>query len=524
MVFTPNTVASQVSKYMANAVTISNIWGDIITNVKASPYLAKGDGVTDDTAAIQAAINAGSNIIIPSGTYMINAVTKISVPSNKTIVFQQGAVFQVITNSSDSYRALSIDSATNVMIINPTIIGDRTTHTGTTGEQGHGIFVGTCDNVKISNPFISNCWGDGIYILNRSGRVVIDNPLCNNNRRQGISIICADDLTINNPYCSNTNGTAPEGGIDIEPSFAEDIFNNVIINNPKTYNNAGAGITLSLAMMAATNKEVNITITNHDDQLSAIGFSCFNNQAGVTGKITNLNPIYRNSYQNGIYIRSCEAVGTPLIEIDNPTVINPNESNSAASTAQNGILIHRPVGDAGSNAIGNVVIRNPRVIDNRTTSQTVRGIYMRDEKDITTQKIYVVDPIEITGVLTNVNKVVFNPGGVIFRDRFKSYIFDNSGSATVASPYTEVINNGAVAKTIFTLNFVLIHDALIKFVNVKTTGLQIKPEATAKLFPISSVAGKYIETVQIGASLTLRKINATDYYIDSMTGTWTVEP
>jgi hypothetical protein len=47
-----------------------------VVNVKNAPYNARGDGVTDDTAAIQAALNAnnGSNTIIylPNGTYLVS--------------------------------------------------------------------------------------------------------------------------------------------------------------------------------------------------------------------------------------------------------------------------------------------------------------------------------------------------------------------------------------------------------------------------------------------------------------------
>lgn len=51
---------------------------------------AVGDGIHDDTAGIQAALNLG-NIIVPAGTYLISS--QLSVPSNRTVRLLPGAVF-----------------------------------------------------------------------------------------------------------------------------------------------------------------------------------------------------------------------------------------------------------------------------------------------------------------------------------------------------------------------------------------------------------------------------------------------
>lgn len=63
------------------------VYNDII-NVKNSEYGAVGDGVTDDTAALQAAIDAlivaGGTLLIPPGTYRTTASLNIAISTYKT--------------------------------------------------------------------------------------------------------------------------------------------------------------------------------------------------------------------------------------------------------------------------------------------------------------------------------------------------------------------------------------------------------------------------------------------------------
>lgn len=65
---------------LAAAVNVKNIWGGIFINAKASPFNAKGDGVADDTVALQTAVDYAisigkKDIHLPAGTYIYTTLT-----------------------------------------------------------------------------------------------------------------------------------------------------------------------------------------------------------------------------------------------------------------------------------------------------------------------------------------------------------------------------------------------------------------------------------------------------------------
>jgi parallel beta-helix repeat protein len=75
-------------------VTYSMISG---APVNVLDYGAVGDGVTDDTAAIQAALNAAENVVLPVGKYRITAA--LNVPKNTSFVGASGVSNNRFTRS-----------------------------------------------------------------------------------------------------------------------------------------------------------------------------------------------------------------------------------------------------------------------------------------------------------------------------------------------------------------------------------------------------------------------------------------
>jgi len=308
---------------------------------------AKGDGATDDTDAIQAVIDdvagTGGTVVIPDGTYMINATRNngsrgLLVKSDMTLRLGAGAVLKAIPNDSGSSSILFITQASRVNILGGTLEGERSKHLGTGGESGMGIYVASSQNVVIEGVTARECWGDGFYIGGSAGcqNVTFCNVVGDHNRRSGLSAVFVDGLMIRNSTFRNNRGTLPEAGINLEPNASETVGNTHILGCTLS-NNGGSGIQVGVALSNSSGAIKNATMDGNT--LSSNGLNGLSADSGGGIEVSNTsghrvtnNTLLTNNHW-GLRLRD---------DADNTTVTG-NTVTKTTGTPGDGIFVDRTI-------------------------------------------------------------------------------------------------------------------------------------------------------------------------------------
>lgn len=332
----------------------------------------------------------------------------LDVQSNTKIEIEKGAVITIPPNSEDRYYIFQIDKKENVTISGGEIIGDKLSHTGTTGEHGFGIGIRGSKNISIDNVTIRNCWGDGI-VIGRSydntasfcDTVRISNVTCDNNRRQGISVTTCRNLWITDCILKNTNGTAPQAGIDLEPDQAYEALENINIINLKTENNSGAGILVAPFKLGSgsSKSEFNTTITieNHKSTGDFRGMYLVGSNETVNkidGQITIKNSYVHSPTEAGIRFENWMSSFFPHSIVRDSVVKNPNGKNTnLGNTGRSGFVIYAR-NTYRDGEYGNVNFINCRTTDDRVVGvdyTTVKGFWFEGELATQSVKASVTD-------------------------------------------------------------------------------------------------------------------------------------
>lgn len=145
-------------------------------NVKSAPYKAKGDGATDDTAAIQQAANDAlaqhKFVFFPAGTYLHTG----TITFNGVAVTGVGAPTTLLANNEDSSAIIltgSSPSINNLVISTQGVTGDN----DATPSLSEGtVVVSNATGFTISNVTIVQGMGDlGVYVFNSSVGAISSN-------------------------------------------------------------------------------------------------------------------------------------------------------------------------------------------------------------------------------------------------------------------------------------------------------------------------------------------------------------
>lgn len=184
-------------------------------------------------------VSVKNNVEILEGIYYIKLVrnqeTGIYIRSNTTVVLY--GEIHLRPNDFTNYHVVELIGNNCSLDGKGLIIGDKSTHTGTTGEWGMGVDFARAENASISGITIKDCWGDCIYVGDESKNVTIDNCILNNGRRQGISITEASDIQIKNSKIYNIGGVEPGFAIDVETNKGTHVSNvriyGVVMHNCK---------------------------------------------------------------------------------------------------------------------------------------------------------------------------------------------------------------------------------------------------------------------------------------------------
>jgi hypothetical protein len=236
----------------------------VINNVK--DFGAVGDGVADDRAHIQAAIddavaNGKGGIFFPAGTYRVSnpgvpgvhwSLDLDNVQDFMVVGEGPGSVVKLADTTArtgDWHVFILRDTCRRVVFKDLAIDGNRTGLTGP-DEQSHGIEVesGTEDLV-IDRCVIRDCFGDGVRLVGTNQpagivrRVRIENCLFQTNGRSGLSVQRAvEQMIVSNCHFDRT---VNDQSIDFEPTGSGGPSHLVIQGCVINHTNAAKAVALS---------------------------------------------------------------------------------------------------------------------------------------------------------------------------------------------------------------------------------------------------------------------------------------
>ena len=382
--------------------------GPAAADVSPVSFGARGDGQTDDTAALQAAIDAaapGATVRVPPGTYRIASDRGLVLKDDLRLDLGDATLMGPNVNGARC-RLLEVQGRRNVTIRGGTLVGSRVG----APQWGVGILASDADDLVIEGVTFRDFFFDGILLTGNRGcrRVRVRNVTAENNRRTGLAAPAVEDLTIENSVFRGSHGQSPQAGVNCEPNSGGEVRQVRILRSTVT-DNAGIGVYIHRALGVAVHDatvEDNVVAGNEHGIVAS----------GVSGVTIRRNRVsgHRARVRSGIALgdettralvadnvlednfRGIVSAGATEVEIRGNTIIGTGTIGDAAQGEDGDGIVCRGLRGllAGACVVRQNVVRRTagsgiaahlvsrvEIADNRIEETGQRGILLRSVTD-----------------------------------------------------------------------------------------------------------------------------------------------
>lgn len=279
----------------------------------------------DATSALQDAIDSGAKTVIVGNMGKPWIVRPIRLRSDLILIFEKGAEivakrgeYKRLGNSMFTARGASRIELRGEDNILRMWKSDYQQPPYEKSEWRHCLQFHSCSDVTISGLILEDSGGDGIYLGTTNGqgcdRFTIRNVKATNHHRQGISIINATDLLIEDCVFNSTDGTNPMAGIDFEPNHPFEKLSNCIVRRTVFNDNAHCGILFALGRLEKTSEPISVLIEDCTIQGNGTAARVVPRSLnGVGGKIEFRRCVFADSPAQGISVERKTITGMRIL-------------------------------------------------------------------------------------------------------------------------------------------------------------------------------------------------------------------
>ncbi len=232
-----------------------------------------GFNATDATVPFKAAINSNVDTVIIDnvGSDWIIQPSRFFDISNRVIIFQPGVnlVAKAGAFTDENACLFSLIRCTNMNVIGYDVVFKMQKAEYTSGEFRHTIALNRCKQIAVYGIYCKDSGGDGMFIggnfpgtFNYCEDIIVKDCIFENHRRQGMSIISAQNLKVSNCKFINTIGTLPEYGVDLEPDAQDERMVNVVFSECAFSGNNGSGVGLAFLNLDSNSLPISVTFND----------------------------------------------------------------------------------------------------------------------------------------------------------------------------------------------------------------------------------------------------------------------